>query len=337
MKRKTILYIGNDLVSKSKYNSTMETLTSLLEKENYIVIKSSSKVNKISRVFDMIFTVVKQRNKIDYLLIDTFSTLNFYYAFIISQLSRFFDLKYIPILHGGNLPKRLKASKRISKLIFNHSVINIAPSGYLKYEFEKEGYKTELIPNVILIDNYNYIERINIQPKLLFVRSFASIYNPIMAVKVLYELKKKYKNAILCMVGPDKDGSLLLLKELVKELNLIDSIEFTGVLAKEKWHKKSEEYDIFINTTNIDNTPVSVIEAMALGLPVVSTNVGGIPYLIENSVDGVLVEKANIMEMVTAIERILNNEYQSLAKNARKKVEQFEWNVVRNMWTEILK
>src|SRR5690606_41312383 len=83
------------------------------------------------------------------------------------------------------------------------------------------------------------------------------------------------------------DGSLSAAKKYAKKHDL--RVNFTGKLKKKEWIKLSAAYDIFINTSDIDNTPVSVIEAMALGLPVVSTNVGGIPYLIEEGKTGLLV------------------------------------------------
>ena len=106
---------------------------------------------------------------------------------------------------------------------------------------------------------------------------------------------------------------------------------------KEDWHKKSEDYDIFINTTNFDNTPVSVMEAMALGLPVVSTDVGGMSFLIKNEIDGILVEKNSVDKMTNAILSILDNKYPNLALNARKKVENFSWHTNKEKWFQILK
>jgi len=75
---------------------------------------------------------------------------------------------------------------------------------------------------------------------------------------------------------------------------------------------------------------------MALGLPVVSTNVGGLPYLIQHNKDGVLVEKNNPSEMTTEICKILEENKYSLAINARKKVENFDWNIVKSKWMKIL-
>ena len=333
---KTILYIGNDLTKSTRYTTTMDTLSYLLCDTGYIICKSSSKQNKVLRLLDMCIAVVHLRNKLDYVFIDTYSTSNFYYALFTSQLCRFFKLKYLPILHGGNLPYRLKKYPKFSSLVFNNSYKNIAPSGYLKYEFEQKGFKTVLIPNVIPIHQYPFKERKKIAPKLLYVRAFAEIYNPTLAIEVLKELKNTYPKAILCMIGPDKDGTLEDVKQLINKYHLNESVEITGVLSKKEWHKKSENYDIFINTTNVDNTPISVIEAMALGLPVVSTNVGGMPYLIQHNEDGVLVEKNNPSAMTTEICKIVEENKYSLAINARKKVENFDWNIVKSKWIEIL-
>ena len=334
---KTILYIGNNLAKKTNYATSMDVLSRLLSIEGFTIYKSSSKSNTFFRLLEMCYDLVRYRSKVDYVLIDTFSTTNFYYALLTSQLCRFFSLKYLPILRGGNLPYRLKQNPRLSSLIFKNSYQNIAPSGYLKYEFEKEGYKTILIPNVIPIANYTFKERKKIAPKLLYVRAFAKIYNPSMAVEVLKELKKTYPKAILCMIGPDKDGTLDDVLQLINTYKLEDSVEITGVLSKEEWHEKSEDYDIFINTTNVDNTPISIIEAMALGLPIVSTNVGGLPYLIENNRDGILVDKNNSSAMTNKIIEIISKNNSSLAKKARIKAEFFDWSSVRNQWLNILK
>lgn len=333
---KNILYIGNNLSRKTKYPTALNILTTKLIEERYNLIIRSNKLNKVLRMLDMIVGVFKYRKTTDYILIDTYSTINFYYALAVSQLSRFYNLKYIPILHGGNLPDRILKSPKLSNLIFKYSYKNIAPSNFLKHTFKKSNFNTVVIPNTIDIKKYDFKERKNIAPSLFWVRSFKEIYNPLLALEVLILLKKEYKNAKLCMVGPFLDNTYHKALELVKENNLEESVEFTNVLSKEEWHKKSVEYDVFINTTNIDNTPVSVIEAMALGLPVVSTNVGGLPFLIDDKKEGLLVEKKDAIAMKQAISSLINNQYSHISFNARKKVEQFDWSVVRNQWLKIL-
>jgi phenylacetate-CoA ligase len=335
---KHIVYIGNNLSEKSKYVPTLVTLSNLLKKEGYRVTIASDKTNKLLRIFDMIFTVIWNSRKADVVLIDTFGAFNFYYALIISQLCRLLRLKYIPILHGGNLPDRLQSKPGFSKKIFANSYQNVAPSNYLKTAFENKGYPTQRIPNIVEIDDYKFKERKVFQPILLFVRAFHQIYNPTMAVSVLHHVKKKYPNATLCMIGPAKDDSFDDTKALARKLGVEGSITYTGVLPKKEWHKLAEEFDIFINTTTVDNTPISVMEAMAMGLPVVSTNVGGIPYLLEDASDAFLVPSGDYKAMSQVIIDIVeqrNNVFE-VVQNARKKVEQFDWAVIRTDWISLL-
>ncbi|MHB1147420.1 MAG: glycosyltransferase family 4 protein [Lutibacter sp.] len=335
---KKILYIGNNLSEKSNYHSAMAALTKLLQKEGHSVICSSDKTNKYIRLLAMCYTIIKHRKTMDVLLIDTFSTANFYYALVTSQLARIFSLKYIPILHGGNLPYRLQHSEFLSILIFKYSEQNVSPSLYLAHEFKKYNFETVYIPNTLPMAEIPFKLRTVLEPKLLWVRAFDKIYNPAMAVKVLALLKVSHKNASLCMVGPDKDGSLNQVKELAKQLGVAESVIYTGVLPKEQWHQMSENYAVFINTTNIDNMPVSVLEAMALGLPIVSTNAGGLPYLIENGVDGLLIPVRDEKLMAEAIVNILNNPKKAgeLSKNAREKAENFDENTVKQQWHKLL-
>ena len=206
-----ILYIGNDLVTKTKYNSSMNTLSELLNSIGFSLYRGSSKSNKVFRILDMLWMVYSFRNKVSFILIDTFSTSNFYYALLTSQLARVLKLKYIPILHGGNLPMRLANNKTMCNLIFNHSHVNVAPSNYLKTEFELYGYSTKFIPNILEIEKYKFKNRNSFQPKLLWVRAFDKIYNPTLAIKALKLLKKQYPdNLDFAKAGP-------LLKELLNK------------------------------------------------------------------------------------------------------------------------
>ena len=334
----SILYIGNKLSFHGNTDTSIETLGRFLEDEQYTVYYASSYKNKMVRLIDMILKTIKYTKKVNYVLIDVYSTQNFWYAFIISQLCRLFNLKYICKLHGGNLPDRIKRSFFYCKLIFNNSYKNIAPSAYLFEKFKNEKFNNLVyIPNTINIENYPFMEREIHFPKLLWVRSFSAIYNPIMAIEVLRLLKNHFSNAELCMVGPEKENMIETCRLFAKTHNL--EVTFTGKLTKEEWIEISKEYNIFINTTNFDNTPVSVIEAMALGLPIVSTNVGGIPFLLENNHDAILVPIDDSEAMAMAIQQLFLN--QSLQKklifNARRKVEQFDWNMIKNQWFNILK
>jgi L-malate glycosyltransferase len=335
---KNLLYIGNKLSQYGLNKTTIETLGPLFEHEGYRVTYASSQKNLLLRMFDMLFKTIANCKKSDYVIIDTYSTSSFWYAFFTSQLCRILQLQYIPILHGGNLPQRLKQNPVFCQMLFRNAYKNIAPSPYLLEAFKKEGYSNlDFIPNVIQMEDYPFKKRSIIQPKLLWVRAFASIYNPKMAIAVLLKLQKKYPEASLCMVGPDKDGSLAEVQKYVTEKQ-IANVAFTGKLTKKEWISLSEEFDVFINTTHFDNTPVSVMEAMALGLPIVSTNVGGIPLLLIHNTEALLVDDADADGMAEAIERLLENPIltEALICNAKNKVITFDWKDVKEQWNNLL-
>ncbi|MBP0904542.1 glycosyltransferase family 4 protein [Mariniflexile gromovii] len=335
---KSLLYIGNKLSKKGKTQTTIETLSKNLSLEGYVVFSFSDKKNKVFRLFDMLFAIIKHAKKVDYVLIDTYSTSNFYYAYLCSQLCRLLKLKYIPILHGGNLPNRLKLNPKLSKAVFKNAYVNVAPSLYLQSEFEKYGYFNLVhIPNAINLQNYPFKDRTFESIKLLWVRSFSEIYNPFLAVEILKSLLDEGFEASLCMIGPDNDGSLHKTKDYAKKMNL--EVTFTGKLSKPEWISLSKNFNVFINTTNFDNMPVSVVEAMALGLPVISTNVGGMPFLIENNNEGILVNPKSAKEFIAAIKKIRSSPEitNQMILNARKKVENYNWDIVKNLWIRVLK
>lgn len=335
--RKNLLYIGNKLSGHNSTVTSIETLGLLLEKEGFTVHYASSKRNKMVRLSEMVFRTLQYRNKVDYVLIDTYSTYNFWYAFIISQLCRMLSIKYIPKLHGGDLPKRLKKNPLLCAMIFKNAYKNIAPSQYLLEAFSNRDYAELIcIPNTIEVQKYEFKKREILAPRLLWVRSLSTIYNPEMALEVAFQVKKEFPLTQLCMVGPDKMKMKKKLKIKAKELQI--DVVFTGKLSKSKWTKLSEGYDIFLNTTHFDNTPISVIEAMALGLPVVTTNVGGIPFLVKHRETALLVDDDDAAAMVANIKELLINKElrDALVMNALDLVQEFDWNLVKNQWIKIL-
>ncbi len=332
-----ILYLGNKLSKHGINKTTVETLGENLSQSGFTIVSYSSKKNSILRILDMLFGILKHKNA-SYVLIDTYSTSAFWFAFFTSQLARILNIKYIPILHGGNLPNRLISNPKLCKMLFNNAFTNVSPSEYLKFHFEEFGISNVIcIPNAINVSEYEFKERQVFAPNLIWVRAFSAIYNPKMAIDVLSLLQEKYPSATLTMVGPDKDGSLETIKNYADKLNL--KVNFTGKLSKQEWTDVAKNHDIFINTTHFDNTPVSVLEAMALGLPVVSTNVGGLSFLISHQKNGYLVNDTNASEMAEQIEEIIKSPSQTIEiiTNAKNMISAMDWKVVENQWSNLLR
>jgi len=334
---KNLLYIGNELQLRGGSPTSIDQLTPLFRKEGFQVKTSSAKKNQLLRLSEMMISIISNKSWADVVLIDTYSTRNFWYAVLTAELCNKLGLDYILLLHGGNLTERLKNNPKLSASLFIKAKLNVAPSRYLFEEFRQAGFgNIKYIPNSIFLKDYSFKIREVIKPKLLWVRAFAEIYNPILAIKVLEELLKEYPDAELCMVGPEKDESF---KECVNyaESNKLP-VKFTGKLTKPEWTELSKDYDIFLNTTNVDNTPVSLIEAMALGIPIISTNVGGIPYLIKDKETGLLVPYKNKLAILDAIKSLLENPNltEKLSRNARHQAEEYDWKIVKKEWKEVL-
>jgi len=334
---KNILYIGNKLSAKNRNVTTVETLSKKLRDLSYVVKSYSNQDNKVLRLISILWAILRHRH-FNYVLIDTYSTNAFWFAWFSAKLCQAFNIPYIMFLHGGNLPERLKSHSQYAKDIFRKAVLNICPSAYLYETFRNEGFTNlKIIPNSLDIENYTFKQRQHIKPKLLWVRAFADIYNPILALKVLKKLIKTYPNAQLSMVGPFKDKTIDECREYANKYDL--PVKFTGRLSKEEWIKYAIEFDIFINTTNVDNTPVSVIEAMALGLPIVSTNIGGLPYLLHHKKNALLVKPNDEKAMQKAIENLIEkkNLANELSLNGRQLAKTFGWDIVKAEWQKVLK
>ncbi len=336
-RRNNLVYIGNELQARGGTPTSIDILAPLLRAEGFTVHTASSKKNQLLRLSDMLTTIIRDHKSTDAVLIDTYSTRNFWYAVFCSQLCQILKVKYILILRGGKLASRLEKNPNLFRGVLQGAYINIVPSVFMAESLKTNKiFNYRYIPNSVNLQNYPFKFREKTRPRLLWVRSFAEIYNPLLALKVLEDLLKDHPEAKLCMVGPQKDESYEECQAYAREKNL--PVDFPGLLSKEEWVKLSSDYDIFLNTTDVDNTPVSVIEAMALGLPVVSTNVGGMPFLIENGKTGLLVPPGDVNAMLSQINFLLEKpeEAQKISLAAREKVEAFDWEVVKLEWVDLL-
>lgn len=329
-----ILYIGNKLLKHGSTPTGIDVLGAQFEAMGYQMHYGGTIKNQLGRLSQMLTKVYQLRNRISCVLIDTYASYGFWFAYLCGRLAKALGVPYICILRGGSLSQRLTGSPTLAAQLFEHSFANVAISGYMADIFEKSGFKTFLIPNTIDLTNYSFQLRNSPRPRLLWVRSFHEVYNPTLAVDILTELLDRYKEATLCMVGPDKDGSLQKVKAYAKEKGVRDQITFTGRLSKSDWIELSAQFDFFINTTNVDNTPVSVMEAMAVGLPVVTTKVGGIPFLFKEGVEGIMVPPNDAETFVSAITDLIEHPERAarISQAARAKAKQWDWNVVKDQW-----
>jgi glycosyltransferase involved in cell wall biosynthesis len=168
------------------------------------------------------------------------------------------------------------------------------------------------------------------------MRSFHPIYNPLMALRVLRRVRETLPDATLTMGGQDK-GLAAGLRRDAARLGVADAVRFVGFLDLAGKAREGGAADIFINTSRIDNTPVAVIEAGAMGLPVVSTDVGGIRDLLSDGVSGLLVPDGDVDAMADAILRLVGDPplAERLSTNGRVLAETSSWEHVRACWARL--
>lgn len=338
MDMKTILFVGNYFKSDRSNQNVWFEIPERLEQVGWEKIITSQKVARSIRLADMLWTIFSKRKSYDLALVDVFSGAAFTWAEMAARLLKRLNKPFVLNLHGGNLPQFAEKYPEIVGDLLGSADRAISPSPYLSNELKGFRKDIQVIPNPILIEEFPYRHRENLKPNLIWVRAFHEIYNPSLAPKVLKILMEDLPEVQMTMVGPDKgDGSLGEMKKIAERLGVIDQIQLTGGVPGEKVPGYLFRGEIFINTTNVDNTPLSVIEAMACGLPIVTTNVGGIPWLVDDGVDGLLVPPDDPQAMADAVERILTDRALAgkLSQNARKKAENFDWSIILPQWDSL--
>lgn len=335
-----ILYLGNFLnYVNGRYDGPNVQVVKILQEQGNSVDYAGTSGNQLFRLMQFIKALIIARVKnTDLVLIDVFSTRAFYFAVLSGWLARILNIKYGLILHGGNLPQRFQDSRWISHSLLKAAALVSSPSGYLataaNANFE---VKVDIIPNRIAV---KILE--NNKPRknqLFWVRSLSSIYNPEMAVEVLRLLKENNLDFDLIFIGPGDNDRINAVKGLVEKYNLDTQVHFKGSMERSEWHQLAKRGKYFLNTTYVDNTPSSVIEAMALGIVPISTNVGGLPFILEDGKDSFLINSNDAQSMFEAIKKLDENPELriNMERACQEKFAKFYHDsVIEKKWKEVL-
>lgn len=298
----------------------------------------SRRPNRVARVLEMLWMCWRERHRYQVAAVDIYSGPAFFWAKAVCWMLRQIGKPYILMLHGGNLPTFAARRPKLVRQLLASAMVVTAPSEYLRERMQPYWTHIRVLPNAISIDAYTFRIR-HPATRLIWLRAFHDVYNPVMAVQALALLKENFPNIQLTMIGPDKgDGSLQRTREEAERLGVVDHLTLLGSVRKEDVPKKLDSADVFLNTARIDNTPVSMLEAMASGLCVVSTNVGGIPYLVQAEREALLVSPDCAKGMAEAVRRIIVEPdlARRLSSNGRRKAEQLDWSVILPRWENLL-
>lgn len=170
----------------------------------------------------------------------------------------------------------------------------IVLSGYLKKVFDKYEIPCLVIPNIVTLREDIYQSKQGIAPRFISIRHLTSLYQIDLVIRAYAQVLEKYPDATLDILGQgDKREELeALVKELENEgvRELGRKVRFVGQVPNEQIYDYLKANDIMLSAPKIDNMPVSLLEAMNAGVLVISSNVGGVPYMIEHGRTGLLFE-----------------------------------------------
>ncbi len=210
----------------------------------------------------------------------------------------------------------------------------VVPSEYLRDVFARYGHQALVIPNVVDLSRFRFRERRPLGPRLLSTRNLEPHYRVDVIVQAFARLKPILPDATLTIAGYGSEE--LRLRRLVEDGKLAD-VRFVGKVDPRDIPRLYDEADIYLNASVVDNQPVSILEAFAAGMPVISTGTGDIPAMVQHEQTGLLVPPfdpdaiaQSVMALVAQPERTL-----SFARRAHDTIGRYTWPAVRDAWADV--
>jgi glycosyltransferase involved in cell wall biosynthesis len=211
----------------------------------------------------------------------------------------------------------------------------VVPSGYLVDVFREAGLEADAIANFVPIELLPYRRRAVLAPAFFSNRNLETLYNVACSIRAFGLVQAEYPAASLTIAG---DGAMRgALEELVKSLSL-RNVRFVGRVDPNEMGRLYDAADIYLNSPDIDNMPISIIEAFACGIPVVTTDAGGIPYVVTHERTGLMVPRDDARGMADAALRLLRDDALALRIGDAARAEcqrRYVWPAVQGEWEQL--
>jgi L-malate glycosyltransferase len=258
-----------------------------------------------------------------------------YFSFLLAPLpalavARALGKPAILNYHSGEAPDHLRRSA-VARGVLARVDRNIVPSQFLVDVFGQFGLRAAAIPNIIDLDRFHFRRRQPLRPRLLSTRNFEPHYNVACTLRAFQIVQAHRPDASLTLVGSGSEDSRL--RSLAAELQL-RNVTFAGRVPPGDIHRWYADHDVYVQSPDIDNMPLSVVEAYASGLPVVATDVGGVPAILTSGVHGLLVPPDDHAALATEVLRLLDQPdlVRRLTQTAHASCAQWTWSAVRGQW-----
>jgi glycosyltransferase involved in cell wall biosynthesis len=288
-------------------------------------------VTSIAYVLSLLFRVYK------YDVIHVFSAS--YFSFVLAPtpailIGKLYRRKVLLNYHSGEAEDHLRRWRRTAIPTIRLVDSVVVPSEYLVRVFASFGLKATAIYNLIDTSKFRFRERAPLRPVFLSNRNLESHYGVDRVLRAFAIVQEKLPEAGLTIAG---DGSQSrTLKTLAEELGLRNT-KFIGQVAPFAIADVYDAADIFMNGSEIDNQPLSILEAFSCGLPVVTTDAGGIPDIVEDGRTGMVVARGDYAELASRAMTLLNDPAltKQIVEQARHECLKYSWEAVRDAWMNV--
>ncbi len=257
-------------------------------------------------------------------------------SYIISTLpplfmSKLYGRKVVLNYHSGELENHIETWQRTALPTMRKFDGIVVPSQFLVDVFAKYKLRAKAVFNFVDGEKFKFRERETLRPIFLSNRNFELHYNVGDVLRSFQIIQKSFAEAALFVAGFGSEEAKL--KQMAEDLKL-ENVEFVGKISNKEMAQLYEKTDIYLNSSLVDNMPLSFIEAFAAGTPIVSYATGGIPYLVENDETGLLVKPKDFEDLARKALFLLEN--QAFAKKiitqAKQQSKIYQTENVRENW-----
>lgn len=250
-------------------------------------------------------------------------------------------IRGVPVIvnyRGGEAGSFLDRSATSVRCTMRVASSLIVPSGFLVGVFQRHGLEARIVPNVVDLAQFrmsNVQEPIAREPHIVVTRNLEQIYDVATAVRAFAEVRRVMHAARLSIAGSGPER--MQLERLVADLQLGDAVQFVGRLDRPAMVRLLQTAHLMLNASREDNMPNSALEALASGVPIVSTDVGGIPYLLEQGRTAILVQAGDYQAMAKAALEVLRVDgvRERLVSEGLSEVRRYTWDAVRPLLADV--
>ncbi|HRQ56519.1 MAG TPA: glycosyltransferase family 4 protein [Azoarcus taiwanensis] len=251
------------------------------------------------------------------------------------------SLRGVPVVvnyRGGEADRFLSKHASIVRATMRRASSLVLPSGFLLEVFACHGMRGRVVPNIVNVERFQPDAEHSLDPSaphLVVARNLEHIYGNDIALKAFAKVLEVIPGARLSIAGSGPE--LASLTALAEQLGVSERVSFTGRLDRDEMAALYRQADVMLNPTRVDNMPNSVLEALASGLPVVATSVGGVPFIVEHEKTALLVPAEDEDALASETLRLLRDPELRvrLSRAGVASAREYRWSDVRTKLADV--